>query len=465
MISVLFALIPLGVFWWMLQARKAAVLAAVFLLFSLMTRIVALLYVDLAGPLYSDQLESFIGGGPSMPLFAGAVLVFLVPLAYFFRRRAIEIGLVVQERRRNLYSPKLLLNALFVFLVIFVAALYVDMIYRGPIPLLSGMDRLEYNKDYAGPLHNIINENGFLFAFVLGLTLTYPRLHGHDFKIGALVLYVFVMLYFAFTGNRFSAFYAFTSFFVIPLAALPLLASVGRLKSPPHKRSALTLFLLSRNARFLAAFVGALFLITLLLNSVVNVRAYDDPANLFFQRILVQPIELWWVSWAEIQKYSSESSDFAWYELFVNPIDASRNTSVRMLMIKNLGYDRAIELAEFGTQFAGGYPEVFFELLGVWRALPVAFVFGVVTVLLLRLAVISAALGRIGTAVLAIYVFYGFTLLYIGGMLNFLIAWTYWVKCFTLLVVYIVERQHVGPNKYLYLPRTASNCVNSPTVA
>jgi hypothetical protein len=446
MISILFALLPLGVFWWMTRKRKAAILAGVFLLFSLMTRVVALLYVDLAGPLYSDQLETFIGGGPSMPLFAGSVLAFLMPLAFFFRRTAMVKKLSV-SRPRTLYNPAHVLNAVFAVLVIFVVGAYLDMLFRGSIPLLTGMDRLEYNKDYAGPLHDILNDNGFLLAFMLGLTFAYPRVHGRDFKTGPLVLYIMIMVYFALTGNRFSAFYAFTSFFVIPLATLPLLASTGQLKPPPRKRSDLIRFAISPLARYLAAFAGALFLVTLLINSVVNVRAYDDPANLFFQRILVQPIELWWASWSELQKYTDTSFTTAWYELFINPLDASRNTSVRLLMINSLGYERAAELAEFGTQFAGGYPEIFFELLGVWRALPVALVFGIVSVLLLRLVVVSAALGRIGTSVFAIYVFYGFTLLYIGGMLNFLIVWTYWVKCAILVVVYLIERQHVGPTR------------------
>lgn len=456
MTSILFALLPLGVFWWMTRERKAAVLAGVFLLFSLMTRVIALLYVDLAGPLYSDQLETFIGGGPSMPLFSGAVLAFLLPLMFFFRRRAVFKGLTLPSRPRNLYNPTLLLNGVFVGLAVFVAATYVDMVFRGPIPLFVGMDRLEYNKDYAGPLHDILNDNGFLLAFLLGLTFAYPRVHGRDFKTGALVLYGLVILYFALTGNRFSAFYAFTSFFVIPLATLPMLASIGRLKPPPRKRSELIRFVLSPLARYLAGFGAVLFLVGLLLNSVLNVRAYDDPANLFFQRILVQPVELWWASWAELRNYNNTSFDTAWYELFINPLDASRNTSVRLLMINSLGYERAAELAEFGTQFAGGYPEIFFELLGVWRALPVALIFGIVTVLLLRLAIVSSALGRIGTAVLAIYVFYGFTLLYIGGMLNFLITWTYWVKCAALLVVYLIERQHVGSKRTRHVRRPMS---------
>jgi hypothetical protein len=103
-----------------------------------------------------------------------------------------------------------------------------------------------------------------------------------------------------------------------------------------------------------------------------------------------------------------------------------------------------VQLADEGTQFAGGYPEIFFELLGTWFALPVALLFGIATTWLLRVVVRAICLGRVATALCGVYVFYGFTLLYVGGMLNFLIVWTFWVKCGALLVVSLIERRHVA---------------------
>ncbi len=443
MISVLFSLLVFAVFVWLLKARRSASLAAVFLLFSLITRVAALLYVDIAGPVYSEQLSSFVGGGPSMPLFAGSVLALLLPLAYFFRPIALARQLR-PPRAGTLYNPLMFVDLIFFLLLAFVVAMYADMVIRGPIPLLAGMDRLEYDGEFAGPLHAIVKEHGFMVAFLLGMTLAYPRIHGGDFRIGPLALYVAIMIYYALTGNRFSAFYAFTAFFVIPLAGIMLLRARGMLASPPKKRSSVIRFVVSPAARALALAVGVVTLVLLLLHSVVIVRSHDDPAELFFQRVLVQPVELWWATWTDIQAYGNTSFDNVWNELFVNPLDATRNTSNRFLMLNSLGYERALELAQMGQTYAGGYPEVLFELLGPWRALPAALIFSIVTVLLLRLVVIATCLGRIGTAITGTYVFYGFTLLYIGGMLNFLIVWTYWLKCAALLVVYLIERRHTG---------------------
>jgi hypothetical protein len=114
-------------------------------------------------------------------------------------------------------------------------------------------------------------------------------------------------------------------------------------------------------------------------------------------------------------------------------------------MIKNLGDDRAAELLNNGQQYAGGYPEILFELFGPGPAIVAALLFGFITAFLLRLVVGSVLVGRVVTAFLAAYVFYGFSLLYIGGMLNFLIVWTFWVKCAALLALYVFGRWRSVP--------------------
>lgn len=443
MTTLLFAALVLSLALWMLKARRWAVIAAVFILFSLLTRTIALIYVDLAGPVYSDQLEFYVGGGASMPLFAGGVLAFMLPLVVLFRPGAMRSRLGdVAGPGKPLYDAVRLTGLIQAWLVLFLAATYIDMLIRGPVPLLVGMDRLEYNNGIAGPLHGALNDHGFAIAFLTGLCFAVPRLAGGDFRGSAFVLYLAVLVYHALTGNRFSAFYAFTAFFVIPLGAVAAAEAARRLPPVPADRSGFIAFLVSPAARVLVAGLGALALIALLINSVVNVRAYEDPAELFFQRTIVQPIELWWATYEELDTQLPSSLDAAWDALFVNPIDPTRNTSVRLLMINSLGFDRALELADLGTQFAGGYPEILFELVGPWLALPAALVFGIVSAWLLRLMVTATVKGRIGTAICATYVFYGFTLLYIGGMLNFLLAQTYWIKCAALLVVVLLERRH-----------------------
>lgn len=441
MLTLLFASIFFYTLAWLARKRPAAAIAGAFLLFTFATRTLSLIYVDLAGPVYADELSDFVGGGQSMPLFACSLLALAIPLGYAFRPSSMRLSLMPAVQHIPRRRLRRTATSVFVALLVFWVALYAEMLARGPIPLFAGIDRLQYNQDFAGVLHPFVFDFGFLFAAALGCMFVRPRLHGSDFDFRFFGLYVAMLAYYALTGNRFSAFYSFTSFFVLPLAALPALEAAGRLPAPPVRRNPWKRFLCSRSALLLGVAAAALGIVLLLLNSVLNVRAYDDPADLFFQRVLVQPVELWWTTWAGLEQRFGGSFADAWDALFVNPIDPTRNTSIQMLMIKNLGDQRAAELLDLGQQYTGGYPEVLFELLGPWFALPVALAFSVVTVSLLRLIVVSVCLDRPLTAAMGLYVFYGFSLLYIGGMLNFLLVWTFWAKCLLLVLVYLAERR------------------------
>lgn len=422
---------------WMAFNRRAAILAAAFLLFSLVTRTLSLIYVDLADPIYSEQLDLMVGGGSSMPLFACSVLIPVLLLSYVFRPAG--IGYIAAIKPRPGVGRDRAAAFVLVFLGLFISALYGDLITRGPIPLFADIDRLEYNAQMAGPLHSLVFDFGFLLAGLLGIMFVRPRVAGRDFDFAFLGLYLAMLAYFALTGNRFSAFYSFTSFFVLPLAAVPALSSCGRLPPPPG-RSAWKRLLCSRLVVWSTLVVALVGIAGLLLNSVIYVRAYDDPLAFFAERILVQPVELWWATWHDLAVDARPDSTMIWEALFGNPIDPTRNTSIQMLMVKYLGWERATQLLEMGQQYAGGYPEVLFDLFGPWLALPVALLFSIPTALLLRLIVISTCEGRILTAVMALYVYFGFSLLYVGGMLNFLAVWTFWVKVCLLALVYWLER-------------------------
>jgi predicted outer membrane lipoprotein len=199
---------------------------------------------------------------------------------------------------------------------------------------------------------------------------------------------------------------------------------------------------LSRTGRLIMLSLLGSAMAGLVLNSVINVREYDDPLRLIMQRTMVQPVELWWMTWKDIGVGSHPGPAAMWNSLFVNPIDPARNTSIQALMLINVGDDRTRELLAMGQQYAGGYPEVLFELFGPYLALPVAAAFGLVTALLLRLVVTATCQGRAFTALLALYVYFGFSLMYIGGMLNFLLAWTFWLKLLALAVACAIERPH-----------------------
>jgi hypothetical protein len=442
MVSIFWLIVVLLIFVKLWITSRAAVIAAFFILFPLISRTFALAYVDLEGPIFSYEIGEDVGGGPSMPFFAISVIAFLLPLTFMFR--TLRLRVLLMETSKTRHFSKTVQKSIFIFLILFVFVLYVDLFSRGPIPLFHGIDRLDYNRDMAGSFHPYVFDFGFLLAALISIFFVYPRVLGKEFDFRFLLIYSLIMVYYALTGNRFSAFYSFTSFFFIPIAVLPLLSRLGRLAPLVGGKSVLHKIIVAKSTLFIL--LSFLFFCVgwLLWNNLVSVRGYDDPAEQFLQRSIVQPIQLWWKTWEGLNERSTDAT-LTWETAFFNPIDPTRNTSIQALMINNLGYQRAGELLENGQQYAGGYPEILFELFTTSVAVLIAFIFGFVTSWFLRLTLLSIARGHILTALMSVYIFFGFSLLYIGGMLNFLLVWSFWIKVAAFIVVRYLEK-----GRYLY---------------
>lgn len=441
MVSLFWFILVAVSFLLLLRYRTSALVAGVFILFGLMTRTIALAYVDLFGPFFAEQLDADIGGSSSsMPLFALSVLVFLLALAIIFRpsklRNALNLPLDETTGARDLG------NVFFFSALAYIALLYGDMLRRGVIPLLENMERYDYAKLYAGPFHSALFEYGFLLVGMLGAFFVYPRLTGNGYRYRFIGLLIALFAYFVLTGHRFSAFFSFSSFFLLPLASVFVLQSMSALPALERSRSFVQKILVSKATRRLSVIAMMLMLSALIFNSLTKVRDYDNPLEKLIQRILIQPVELWWTTWDRLVERGEWTPSLAWDLMFDHPFDANRNTGIQFLMVKALGYDRAEELLLQDSQYAGGYPEILFELVGPYAALPVALLFSLITALLLRMIVLAVCRGNFGTVFMGIYVYYGFSLLFIGGMLNFLIAATFLLKVATLILVYMVELKY-----------------------
>ena len=92
-----------------------------------------------------------------------------------------------------------------------------------------------------------------------------------------------------------------------------------------------------------------------------------------------------------------------------------------------------------GFQFAGGFPEIFFEWFGPIYAWPFIFGAGYLAAALTALMVKGVLQGRYASAFLSMYVLYGIYVMYIGGMLNFATRGTYLIKIAALAAALLIE--------------------------
>jgi len=421
--------------------RPVILIGFFFILFTLVWRTAATMFIDLAGPVLSSQTDRYVGPGMATPLHVLAYFVTLAPFFFLLRPAAVQHWLHDADRERAAPGMITLSGITVVVSFIFLGSLYFDLIRIGSIPLFARLERFVYTAQYAGAAHRWLILYGNFVTFWWGVMFAAERLRNHRIDIRYLGMLGILMVYMFLTGNRFSAFYSFCSFFVIPLAAVIAVdirdnrsvvpfSWVGR----TFRRRELIAFGAVAALAAIASAVG-------IYNNLANVRQFqgDEILSQFWERLLVQPSELGWISYDRVFNFGQWQPDRVFDFLFQAPLDASKNTTPQFLMLETIGEPRTYEHISGGFQFAGGFPEIFFELFGPLYAWPFIFGAGYIAAGLTAVVVKGVIQGRYASAFLSLYVLFGFYVMYIGGMLNFIMTPVYWIKIAALAIALLME--------------------------
>lgn len=427
---------------YLVKARLALVLAGFFTIFPLIYRSIDVTVLDVFGPFYTRELNEFVGGNFAAPAFIYAALSFIVPLMLVFPDRGRRLTGMIARRVSDSAYHRLVANGAFVYGVGVLCLLAANFVVTGSVPILQGIDRVAYARS-AGPIHNITYELNFLLNFIFGAMTVLPRLNGRGYDLRFAALAAALIAYWVITGNRFSVFFVLISFYLMP-AALVILARKAGAIGNLDERFVGQRFLTSRLSRGAAMLGSALMVMGLLYNSYYNVRDYREPLYEIQERVLVQPVHLWANAWdrVDFNEVGDPINQYAVREI-LDPINADRNSTIQYLMTLELGYFRAAELTDMGQSYNGGYPEVHFELLGAWLpfvTLPLA---GLLAAWFLSLCLQLLFRNLILTSILGLYVYFGMTLHFTGGMLTFALAPTYWVKILLFITCWVIERRIV----------------------
>lgn len=452
--------IALALILWVCLRRTGAAIALCFLLVGFVWRLVGAAFLDAAGPIDSYEAEMLVGGDTfTADSFGLLIAISVLVMLAVMRPASLQAE---AARLQPLPAPAAgwsIGDLAFGAGLLFVLALYADMFRIGVIPLLHCIERYEYLEEYAGVFHKALFKYGSLIALQFGTFAVYPRLVGGRYDWRFILLVAALFIYLPLTGNRFSAFYSFTLFFLTPYCFVWLLRGNPRFadQGSGGMRTWLVWLLLAGSG---AAIVGFS-----LLNSYANIR-YEGSAcaeyrsqvkkplpprtsailkditpsetlsrfitpevqKRFSQRILVQPIHMYFFAYDRVIGRGDWQPAQAASFIFDPERNADGNRSIRYLMNRTLPAERAAFLESVGNQFAGGYPEVLLELLGKWGVWIGVVVLAAITGWLLRFWMLAVLRGRFVTAFFAAYVYYAFIVMYVGGMLNFLVVWTFWAK-------------------------------------
>lgn len=412
-----------------------------FILFSLAWRTASTMYIDLAGPVWSSQTLHYIGPGLATPLHVLAYFTTLAPFFIVLRPSIIE-GWFSRADRRPAERGKLTLSDVTVILsLLFIACLFFALLRNGTIPLFAHIERYVYTAQYAGAAHGWLVKYGNFLTFWWGLMFAAERLRNQRIDIRYFGLLVVLLIYMFLTGNRFSAFYSFGSFFVVPFSAVIATAIRDDRSGTPF--SWIGRAFRARDVIIFGAVVSLIVIIAAvaIYSNLVNVRGYENAeiGSEFLERILVQPSELGWISYERVFNFGHWQPQHVYDLLFQVPLDPDKNTTPQYLMLETIGEPRTSEHIQGGFQFAGGFPEIFFELFGPIFAWPFIFGGGYVAASLTALILKGTIQGRYASTFLSLYILFGVYVMYIGGMLNFVTVETYWIKIAALAVVLMLE--------------------------
>ncbi|QIO32750.1 DUF6418 domain-containing protein [Bradyrhizobium sp. 1(2017)] len=415
-------------------SRPGLLLVLFFFFFAFAWRLFSVLYIGVFGPVYSEQLERDIGPGLAvLPLAASQGLV-IAALLFSFRpqrllsfsdKSVIRVSALLKAGNWNL--PDLAFRVV----GLFVLALWLELLVRGHVPLFAGLERFDYTRLHGGPLHQRLLEWGPMLAFQLGIFLALPVLHGQplDKRFGA--LFVALLLYLFLVGHRFSSFYLYVSFFVIP-SGVVLLAR--------QSISPISLPKLLRNI-WLPALGFVLLIALALIYSYVVVRGRDLGVleTKLVQRILVQQGELWWMTYERVFLRNDWDSARAIFKLFVAPFDPSRNTTLPFLMETGLPLERAHFILQQGAAYTGGWPEVAFELGGPVEGFCLVAISAMLFSEFLFLLTRCIVEERYITCFFLTPIFYPFSIFLVSGMVNSFIQLTFMIKLAAAVFAYVLE--------------------------
>jgi hypothetical protein len=223
-VNPLFSWTSLLMFGWLLfllgRISPAGLILLLPLVITRVATLISLLVIE-AGA-YMPEVNRLGEPGDASASFVAFTAVFFLVFALVFRR--FERTFVAYARSPLLDSLVTLLGWPVVVLCMALGALATLHGLQGGFPLLAGVDRFLYRREYSSGLVLILLDNKFLFAAMLGAVAFAPR-YQPLLKTAAIMTFLGLTgLYFLF-GDKFFTILAEVSFFSMPL----LLARQGRL--------------------------------------------------------------------------------------------------------------------------------------------------------------------------------------------------------------------------------------------
>jgi hypothetical protein len=388
-----------------------------FIYFSLAIRFFQLVYIDIAGPFYSIELNREIG------IFPFAEFLFLLlyfPLIYFANKIKYYPSkrILLISPRRNI--PLKIIETLFLS---FLICLYFSLFVNYQIPLFNNIDRIEFNKISTNSIHEIFRSQFYLVISVLFYLFYYYKIYYKKYSLFYVGIFLLILMYCFLTGNRWSIFFTLFAFFLFVRAFF-----VGCQIQVSNN-----IILRVKNSKFLISFFLLLLLFAIgnvLYTSFTLVRGYENVAEVFFNRAVLENVGVFQ------SLYDNENFEFNILSYFdFIPIDEKKSKAMQFLMSELSNDNNYINQIEGGQVFSGGFPDFLFYVSNYFAFIPIiliSFLFSLFIKLMLK----DLVKTNIILFLLGIQCVFPFFLFFTSGFVDFFTNPVWYLKLFLFVILY-----------------------------
>ena len=430
-----------------LIATKLHLIVAIAPIFvSLNLKLLSVAYIDLFGPVYSRQLEIYVGNQDGLVILLFSYLLFLMPILYFLDRWFTKHRTVISQWSYNGRNSSIRYCYYAILLIIVVA--YAQLFASGQIPLFDGIERYDYAK-ISGPLHRAIFKYNAVIMFFTGSLAVLSFIKTRRINKYSIVVFVAFDMYALLTGHRFAVFLKALEFFAIPFSLI-VFRDTFKLRTRVRIKSKIIVMLMYLTV------VSGIFSAVGLTNSYLNIRhspTTSAPLNGSLERLLIQQGELWHASVDRAQIGETKDMDTALKYLFYDPILPGRNTAIQYLMWLSIDKE-AIRILNNSQQYAGGFPEIFVEVFGLGWQFIFVLAFGVVVVVPLIWTLQAILGGKIMSCLLGGFIIYAFVLTVYNGLVHQYFVLTFSLKLALFFFLYYSKQLVQGMNSSSEIAKT-----------
>ncbi len=429
-ITVLFVILTLLWLCYMYNRQAYVLVLFIVFLFSSIWRLIGTVIIDFYGPFYSDELFKYIGGSNGFYTLISFLLFFIVLCAILWRFGKREKRILEEALNTPPYIVKIkgiLLECWLLWLLIALyAAVLIETVKIGEFPLISGLERWRYFREFAGPLtkyvfSTIISTTAFLHGYLyVFFKFKYPN------KFYLRLVWVAIILqqviFFA-QGNKFTTPF-FTLLFTLSVASIAFLRK--------ERRSFLSLF----KPLMVVLIVGVVFSSALYRVYMVN-RGYSFSylKYFLFHRLFIAPNQLNYDAADRVFFKKDEHKLEAIDKVLINKLPMDANPSVNYLMYKS----RGPEVLNIQCGFTDAYPGILIEMFGRFWVFAVVLLGAIFYVWSGYKMISYVALGHLFYAIFFFFIFYAFSMLYYQGQFPTL---RLFIKLLLVIIAYSIVKKY-----------------------